>query len=128
MKKKIFGRWVKLALVAHALKFILIVVLNLAVHRYSQCGPACDCDRFLEIWNLVFMQFDRQPDGTDNPLKQTGVDTGMGLERLCAVVQDKDSVYETDIFTPLLQRIEELTGKKYAATRCSNTSCISCSC
>lgn len=80
----------------------------------KSCGPACDCDRFLEIWNLVFMQFDRQPDGTDKPLKQTGVDTGMGLERLCAVIQDKDSVYQTDLFTPYIARIEELTGKKYA--------------
>lgn len=81
----------------------------------KSCGPACDCDRFLEIWNLVFMQFDRQPGGLDKPLKQTGVDTGMGLERLCAVVQDKDSVYQTDIFMPIIEKIELLTGKKYAA-------------
>ncbi len=80
----------------------------------TSCGPACDCDRFLEIWNLVFMQFDRQPDGTDKPLKQTGVDTGMGLERLCSVVQNKDSVYQTDLFMPIITRIEELTEKNYA--------------
>ncbi len=73
--------------------------------------PACDCDRFLEIWNLVFMQFDRQPDGTDKPLKQTGVDTGMGLERLCSVVQEKDSVFETDVFAGIMKKIEEITGK-----------------
>ena len=80
----------------------------------ADCGPACDCDRFLEIWNLVFMQYDRQPDGTDKPLKQTGVDTGMGLERLCAVVQNTDSVYQTDLFVPIINRIEKLTGKEYA--------------
>lgn len=80
----------------------------------AQCGPACDCDRFLEIWNLVFMQFDRQTDGTDKPLKQTGVDTGMGLERLCSVVQNVDSVYETDIFVNILKKIEAVSGKEYA--------------
>src|SRR5579863_1018240 len=80
----------------------------------SECGPGCDCDRFLEIWNLVFMQFDRQLDGVLKPLKQTGVDTGMGLERLCSVIQNKDSVYNTDIFASILLRIEELTGLQYA--------------
>ena len=85
----------------------------------SACGPACDCDRFLELWNLVFMQFDRQPDGTDKPLTQTGVDTGMGLERLCSVVQNKESVYQTDLFMPIIKRIEELTGKEYAKQEAS---------
>ncbi|MCX5922379.1 MAG: alanine--tRNA ligase [Candidatus Dependentiae bacterium] len=80
----------------------------------KNCGPACDCDRFLEIWNLVFMQFDRQPDGTDKPLKQTGVDTGMGLERLCTLVQNKDSVFETDLFANTMAKIEEMSSKKYA--------------
>lgn len=80
----------------------------------KSCAPGCSCDRFLEIWNLVFMQFDRQPDGTDKPLKQTGVDTGMGLERLCMAVQHKDSVYDTDLFEPILACIEQLTDKSYA--------------
>lgn len=80
----------------------------------ATCGPACDCDRFLEIWNMVFMQFDRQTDGSFKPLKQTGVDTGMGLERLCTVVQNVDSVYQTDLFMPIINRIEQLTGKVYA--------------
>jgi alanine--tRNA ligase len=78
------------------------------------CGPACSCDRFLEIWNLVFMQFDMQEDGSLKPLKQTGVDTGMGLERLAAVLQNTDSVYETDLFTPIIQKTESLTGISYA--------------
>jgi alanyl-tRNA synthetase len=79
----------------------------------KDCGPGCDCDRFLEVWNLVFMQFDRQLDGSFKPLKQTGVDTGMGLERICSVVQGKDSVYNTDIFASILSKIEELTGIIY---------------
>ncbi len=79
----------------------------------AECGPGCDCDRFLEVWNLVFMQFDRQLDGTFKPLKQTGVDTGMGLERICSVVQGQDSVYNTDIFASILSKIEELTGVVY---------------
>lgn len=80
----------------------------------ADCLPGCSCDRFLEIWNLVFMQFNRQQDGTDIPLAQTGVDTGMGLERLCAVVQDKDTVYDTDIFLPIIKATERLTGIAYA--------------
>lgn len=79
----------------------------------KDCGPACDCDRFLEIWNLVFMQYDRQADGTDKPLKQTGVDTGMGLERLCSVVQGKDSVFEIDVFAGIMKKIEEITELEY---------------
>lgn len=80
----------------------------------ATCAPGCSCDRFLEVWNLVFMQFDRQQNGSDVPLKRVGVDTGMGLERLCVIVQDKDSVFETDLFTPIIKKIEELTGIFYA--------------
>lgn len=80
----------------------------------SACGPACDCDRFLEIWNLVFMQYDRQPNGELKNLEQTGVDTGMGFERLAAVMQDKDSVFEIDTFAHIIKKIEELSGRMYA--------------
>ncbi len=79
----------------------------------ENCSPEDSCERFLEVWNLVFMQYDRFPDGSDHPLKQTGVDTGMGLERLCSIVQNKESVYETDLFAPLIKRIEELTDLTY---------------
>ncbi len=80
----------------------------------KNCDPSCDCGRFLEIWNLVFMQFNRQPDGTDKPLVQTGVDTGMGLERLCCVMQNKESVFETDLFADIIQKTEQLCGLKYS--------------
>jgi alanyl-tRNA synthetase len=79
----------------------------------ANCAPGCSCDRFLEFWNLVFMQFDRQPDGSDKKLQKTGVDTGMGLERLCAIMQHKDSVFLTDLFMPIIMRIQELSGKVY---------------
>lgn len=77
------------------------------------CNVPCGCDRFLEVWNVVFMQFDKQPDGTDKPLKQTGIDTGMGLERLCVVTQGKESVFDIDLFQPCIAKIEELTGYTY---------------
>lgn len=80
------------------------------------CDLACGCDRFLEVWNNVFMQFNRQADGTDLPLKQTGVDTGMGLERLALIVQNKDSVFTTDLFDAAFSKMEELTGYKYATS------------
>lgn len=86
-------------------------------HKYGcgklDCSPACGCERFIEVWNNVFMQFDRQPDGTDVPLKQTGVDTGMGLERLAMLVQKGESVFDTDLFRPLFDKIEEMTGLHY---------------
>lgn len=77
------------------------------------CGPACDCDRFLEIWNLVFMQFDRQSDGTLKELKHKGVDTGAGLERISVIMQNTASVFQTDLFTPIIQKTEILTGHLY---------------
>src|SRR5262249_49376722 len=74
------------------------------------CGVALDngCRRWLEIWNLVFMQFEQAPDGTRTPLPQPGVDTGMGLERVVSVIQGVPSVYETDLFLPLFAHIQSL--------------------
>jgi len=77
------------------------------------CAPGCDCSRFTEIWNLVFMQYDRQTDGQLIPLKSPGVDTGMGLERLCMIVQNKDLIFNADMFEVLIKKIEELTGVSY---------------
>jgi alanyl-tRNA synthetase len=79
-------------------------------------GLDCSCDRFVEIWNNVFMEFDRQPDGTLNPLPAPSIDTGMGLERVTAVIQGKLSNYDTDLFTPILEAIGERAGIKYRAT------------
>jgi alanyl-tRNA synthetase len=73
-------------------------------------GLACSCDRFVEIWNNVFMEFDRQADGRLNPLPARSIDTGMGLERMAAVLQNKLSNYDTDVFAPLITAIGEMTG------------------
>ncbi len=82
--------------------------------KNKNCDPSCDCKRFVEIWNLVFMQYNKQEDGELKPLKQKGVDTGMGFERLCMVVQNKSSLFEIDTFQDLIKKIEELTKKTYA--------------
>ncbi len=77
------------------------------------CRVGCDCDRFLELWNLVFMQYNRNLRGELEPLPRPSIDTGMGLERLAAVVQGKKTNYDSDLFTPLIERIEKLSSKKY---------------
>ena len=76
-------------------------------------GPACECDRWLEVWNLVFMQFNRDASGTMTPLPKPSIDTGMGLERVAAVLQGKQSNYDTDLLRPLIARVEALCGKTY---------------
>jgi alanyl-tRNA synthetase len=77
------------------------------------CKPGCDCDRYLELWNLVFMQFNRRQDGILEPLPKPSIDTGMGLERITAVIQKVPSNYDTDLFAPMREEIERLTGYKY---------------
>ena len=77
------------------------------------CSPACSCGRYLEIWNDVFMQYNKQADGTFAPLAQKNVDTGMGLERTICVLNGKKTVYETDAFTDILAKIAELSGHTY---------------
>jgi alanyl-tRNA synthetase len=79
-------------------------------------GPACECDRWLEIWNLVFMQFNRDAAGRMTPLPRPSIDTGMGLERIAAVMQGKLSSWETDLFAPLIARVSELAGKRPGAS------------
>ncbi len=77
---------------------------------HADCAFPCDCGRYVEIWNLVFMQFDRDASGKLTPLPKPSIDTGMGLERTAAVLQGVISNYETDLFTPLIKKAAELTG------------------
>mgnify|MGYP001159226787 CR=1 FL=1 len=78
-----------------------------------ECDVYCDCDRHLEIWNNVFTQFDRDESGKLTPLAKPSIDTGMGLERLTAVIQGKKSNYDTDLFTPIIRFVEKISGKTY---------------
>ena len=86
------------------------------------CDRNCECDRHLELWNLVFMQFNRSEDGTLTPLPEPSIDTGMGLERVASVVQGVTSNYDTDLFIPILEFIAELAGKKYGVNEKDNVS------
>ncbi|MBP5592559.1 MAG: alanine--tRNA ligase [Clostridia bacterium] len=81
----------------------------------SECSPACTCGKYLEVWNDVFMQYNKNAEGKYEPLAQKNVDTGMGLERTIKTAQGVDSVYSTDVFLPIIAKIEELTGKKYGS-------------
>ncbi len=79
-------------------------------------GLECSCDRYIEIWNNVFMEFNRQADGSLEPLPAPSIDTGMGLERIAALMQDRLSNYDTDLFTPLLDAIGALAGRRHGGT------------
>ncbi|MFC1953191.1 alanine--tRNA ligase [Chloroflexota bacterium] len=85
------------------------------------CGPNCDCSRFIEIGTLVFMQYNQDREGVRSLLPKPSVDTGMGLERNLAVVQGKQTIYETDQYTPLIKCIANLSGKQYGAADESDT-------
>lgn len=77
------------------------------------CSPACDCGKYLEIWNDVFMQYNKTAEGIFEPLAKKNVDTGMGLERTICILEGKKSVYDTEAFTGILAKISELSGKQY---------------
>lgn len=85
------------------------------------CKLGCDCDRFLELWNLVFMQFERDQDGTMTPLPKPSIDTGMGLERVASVLQGKYTNYDSEIFTTIMDQIGAVSGTKYGADSKSDT-------
>jgi alanyl-tRNA synthetase len=89
------------------------------------CGPdcgigKCECDRYLEIWNNVFMQYNRTADGVLHPLPKPSIDTGMGLERLCAVIQGVKSNFDCDLLRPVIAGIESLSGQAYGASETQN--------
>ncbi len=88
----------------------------------ADCAPGCDCDRFLEYWNLVFMQYDRAEDGTLTPLPKQNIDTGMGLERVAAIMQGVHSNFETDIVRGIMEVAEDITGAKYGDSEKTDTS------
>jgi alanyl-tRNA synthetase len=89
---------------------------------HKDCKSGCDCGRYVEIWNLVFMQFNRDAAGNVTPLPKPSIDTGAGLERTAAVLQGKISNYETDIFRPLIEFAGKLSGKQYGAAPESDAS------
>jgi alanyl-tRNA synthetase len=81
----------------------------------ADCRVGCDCDRYLEIWNLVFMQFDRDKEGKLTALPRPSIDTGMGLERLAAVLQGKLNNFDTDIFAPIIRAVDSYSKMKYGS-------------
>ena len=81
------------------------------------CKVGCDCDRFLEIWNLVFMQFDRDVSGKLTPLPKPSIDTGLGLERLVSIIQDVPTNYEIDLILPVMNKVEDLSEKRIGESR-----------
>ncbi|HPS43506.1 MAG TPA: alanine--tRNA ligase [Treponemataceae bacterium] len=87
-----------------------------------ECRPGCHCGKYIEIWNDVFMQYNKQKDGSYLKLDRKCVDTGMGIERTVAMLSGKKSVYETEIFIPFIQAVEKVSGKKYGANNADDVS------
>ncbi|MEE4358248.1 MAG: alanine--tRNA ligase [Desulfococcaceae bacterium] len=91
---------------------------------HMACGPdcrlGCECDRFLEIWNLVFMQFNRDDSGNMTPLPKPSIDTGMGLERIVSILQNAPTNYDTDLIRPLMEKTAELSGKNLGEAKDSD--------
>ncbi|WAH38507.1 alanine--tRNA ligase [Alicyclobacillus dauci] len=83
----------------------------------ATCQPGCDCDRFLEIWNLVFTQYNKGADGEYTPLPKKNIDTGSGLERLASVLQDVSNNFETDLFRPIIEKTGEISGRQYGVSK-----------
>jgi len=86
------------------------------------CKPGCHCGKYVEVWNDVFMQYNKTADGAYPPLAQKTVDTGMGVDRTLAMFQGKRSVFETELFWPVITRLQEISGKRYAADAALDTS------
>ncbi|QXM05975.1 alanine--tRNA ligase [Crassaminicella indica] len=88
----------------------------------ADCKPGCDCDRYIEFWNHVFTQFDKDEEGNYNPLPNPNIDTGMGLERLACIIQDVDSIFEIDTIKHILNKVLELSGQKYGENKKTDVS------
>lgn len=88
--------------------------------RGPECSVGCDCDRFLELWNLVFMQYNRDETGNLTPLPKPSIDTGMGIERLAAVIQGKINNFDTDLFSNIISEISSISGVAYGKGNRSN--------
>ncbi len=86
------------------------------------CQVGCDCDRYLEIWTLVFMQYNRNSSGEMIPLPKPSIDTGMGLERLAAILQGKTNNFDSDLFIPIIENVEDISSRKYGADTSTNIS------
>ncbi len=99
------------------------------VHRHAavpacgpDCKPGCHCGKYIEVWNDVFMQYNKTADGKYLPLAQKTVDTGMGVERTLAMIQGKKTVFETELFWPIIEHLQEITGRTYGAEPAVDTS------
>jgi alanyl-tRNA synthetase len=86
------------------------------------CKPGCHCGKYIEVWNDVFMQYNKSQEGTYPPLDQKTVDTGMGVERTLAMMQGKKTVFETELFWPIILKLQEISGKTYGADQAIDTS------